>query len=183
MKDFPTDDNGLEDMTFFKLVKGNEELEKAVMGHSKSEDDPPLLFGWKPTVLREFWNKAVTYGAGGGVELPPRQISGGVHPVGQATFESIEQLQHEILSFVSSQSLNPPLIGGETGGAVGLACTGLQFIMAGGELNAMEHLPWFQAVLATGVPLTGCLAKVYMPRPKVQLGVCDLIPFTTRLWS
>ncbi len=180
MEDFPSDDAGLT--TILELVSGDREMEKIIRKLSKSEDDPVLLFSWHYTTLAEFWSKAVAYGVGGGSHRPPPPIFGGVHPVGPASLESMEQLQHEILSYLSSQSLGPQVIeGGGAGGAVGLACSYVQYGMACSRLGGMELQPWFQAVLAMDAPLTGPLACVYLPRPGNPLGVCDRVPLTGAL--
>jgi hypothetical protein len=172
VKDFPRDDKqGSEEMTILQLVHGDEEMEKEALRLCNSEDDPPIFFGWNYATLTQFYNKAVAYGAGGGEHLPPPQISGGAHPVGpEALPELVLQMQNDILSYISVLSSNPEVIGGDgASGAFGLGCSDLQ------EARAYAHMvfvpltqPWFQAVLATGAPLTGPLAHVYMPRPRTN---------------
>jgi hypothetical protein len=180
--DVPTDDNmkGSEEMTILQLVHGDEEMEKEALRHCINiEDDPPLFFGWNHATLTQFYNKAVAYGAdgGGGEHLPPPPIFGGVHPVGpEALPELVLQMQNDILSYISLLSSNPEVVGGNgASGAFGLGCSQVQVIEAGAQIIWMQLTqPWFQAVLATGAPLTGPLAYVYTPLPRTNR--CSRVP-------
>jgi hypothetical protein len=171
--DFSTDDNmkGSEETTILELVDGDEEMEKEALRHCNNiKDDPPLFFGWNYDILTQFYNKAVAYGADGGEHLPPPPMFGGVHPFG--TLDALpelvlEKMQKDILSYLSLLSFNSKVIGGDgaDAGAFGLGGSVVQMCSA---INRMALLPftqpWFQAVLATGAPLTGPLAHVYTPR-------------------
>ena len=124
----------------------------------------------------------MAYGAGGGVIMPPAQISGGAHPAGAASTQAIQQLQLDIITYLASVNVGASVIGGAAG-AVGMACSMRQFGIACGQLGRLGLHPWFQAVLAQGAPLSGTLANIFMPRPKVASGLCDRIPFACTLWT
>ena len=183
VKDFPSDlpsSGWKETTTILELVNGDKQMEKQVIELSKSEDDPPLIFGWDDPVLVQFWDKAVAHSAAG-LPLPPPQICGGNHPVGAASAESIKLLKRDLLVYLVSLTPGPQLIGAN-GGAVGLACTHLQCVMAAARLAKMQYdHPWFHAVLATGPPLTGALGFIYMPRPRDAMGRCDQVSINCTL--
>ena len=115
--------------------------------------------------------------------MPPAPLFGGVHPVGPVTAAGIQQMQLQILTYLASTNPGSHVIGGGANGAVGLACSACQFGIACGQLGRLELHPWFHAVLNHGAPLTGTLASIYMPRPRVASGLCDPIPFNSMLWS
>jgi hypothetical protein len=175
VKDFPRDDKqGSEEMTILQLVDGDEKMEKEALRHCNNiEDDPPIFFGWNHATLTQFYNKAVAYGADGGEHLPPPPIFGGAHPTIVGTSSEalpelvLQKMQKDILSYISLLSSDPEVIGGDgASGAFGLGCSALQKARAVAHMAVMPLTqPWFQAVLATGAPLTGPLAHVYMPRP------------------
>jgi hypothetical protein len=184
VKEFPKGEHKLESILLSKLSNGDKEWEEKVIALSDSPDDPPLLPGWNLQPCEEFFNKAVAYGAGGGAVLPPAQIFGGAHPVGSVTVAGIQELQLDILAYLVATNQGASLIdGGPNSGPVGLACTGRQFGIACGQLRGLEYDPWFCAVLNHGAPLTGRLATIYMPRPRVASGLCDNIPFNCTLWN
>jgi hypothetical protein len=171
---------GSEETTILKLVHGDEEMEKEALRHCNHiEDDPPLFFEWNRATLTQFYNKAVAYGAdaGGREHLPPPPIFGGVHPTDVGTSEALPELvlqkmQNDILSYISLLSSNPEVIGAGDGGdagAFGLGGSRVQMCRAVAQMAFVPLTqPWFQAVLATGAPLTGPLAHVYMPRPRTN---------------
>ena len=185
VKEFSKGEPKVESILLSKLSNGDKEWEEKVIACSKSPDDPPLLPGWNLQPCEEFFKKAAAYGAAGGAVLPPAQIFDGAHPVGPVTAAGIQQLQLEILDYLVSTNRGASLIlgGGPNAGPVGLACTGRQFGIACGQLGRLELDPWFRAVLNQGAPLTGRLASIFMPRPRVASGLCDNIPFNCILWN
>ena len=102
--------------------------------------------------------------------------------MGPVTADGVQQLQLEIMTYLVSTNHGSSVIGGANG-AEGLACTARQFGIACGQLRGLELHPWFHAVLNHGPPLTGTLASIYMPRPRVASGLCDTIPFNCILWT
>ena len=172
----------METIKLGRLANGDDLWEARVIACSKSVDDPPILPGWNLGPCEEFYNKAVAYGASGGAELPPAQVFGGAHPVGQATPADIQRLQLDIVTYLASTNPGSSVIGGANG-AVGLACSARQFGIACMQLRGLELQSWFQAVLNHGAPLTGTLASIYMPRPRVTSGLCDMIPANCTLWT
>lgn len=117
---------------------------------------------------------------GGGIP-PLAQIFGGAQPVGAASPQALQQMQLGILTYLASINNGASVIGGAAG-SVGLACAMHQFRIACGQLRGLECHPWFQTVLTQGPPLTGTLATIYMPRPRVAPGLSDRIPLACKLW-
>ena len=91
-------------------------------------------------------------------------------------------MQLGIVEFLASTNPGSSVIGGANG-SVDLACTGLQFGIACGQLRGLELNPWFSAVLKHGAALSGTLASIYMPRPPVSSGLYDMMPFDCILWG
>jgi alkylated DNA nucleotide flippase Atl1 len=173
---------GSQSIPLSELSKGAKQWENRVIACSKSPDDPPILLGWNLDPCEEFLNKAIAYGIAGGLILPPPQIFFGAHPVGPVTMADIQQLQIQILTYLTSTNPGATIIGG-VAGSVGLACSARQFGIACGQLGRLEFHPWFRAVISHGAPLTGTLATIYMPRPQNASGLCDSIPFNCTLWT
>ena len=156
--------------------------EQRIIANSMDPDDPPILPGWNLGTCEEFYTKAVLYGEGGGVVLPPAPIFNGVHPVGAATTQAVQQMQLDILTYLAVRNPGARVIGG-TNGSVGLACSMSQFAIAFSQLSRLELEPWFRAVLDHGIALSGPLATMYIPRPKLLSGLCDPIPLACKLWT
>ena len=183
VKDFLEADKKLKTILLSNLSNGDKQWEDHVIACSKNlVDDPPILPGWNLRPCEEFLKKAVAYGGGGGPVLPPAPLFGGAHPAAPVTTAGIQRMQLEILTYLAHANPGSSVIGGANG-AVGLVCTALQFGIACVQWRGLELLPWFRAVLAHGVPLTGTLATIYMPRPRVSSGLCDMIPFNCALWT
>jgi hypothetical protein len=63
------------DEVYVSTLVGDNKIVDQVIELAKSEDDPPIIFGWDDQGLHEFWDKAVAYGALGAIP-PPNQING-----------------------------------------------------------------------------------------------------------
>ena len=101
--------------------------------------------------------------------------------MGAATSAALQQLQFDILRYVTTMNPGSSVIGGPNG-PVGLACSMFQFGVATFLLGRLEGQQWFRAVLAHGEALSRPLAIIYMPRPKVASGLCDPLPLPCELW-
>ena len=169
--------------TVSTLVGGdNKELVAYIITLAKSEDDPPIVFGWDMRGLEEFWNKAVAYGASAApVTNPPNEINNGIHLAGPATGANIRDLQIWILNFFRAQlHPNAPSV---FGGTAGLACSLNQFGLVIGRLSLFKDEPWVAAVLAHGGALANPLGTLWHPRPRVTSGICDQITGAAPLWE
>lgn len=166
------------------LVGDDKELIDHIIKLARSEDDPPIVFGWDMRGLEEFWDKAVAYGATAAPVAPPDQINAGVQLVGPATGAGIRDLQVGILTFLRAQldptMLHTPTVFGETSG---LACTINQFANVNIQLALLQFSPWVAAVLAHGGALTHPLGSVWHPRPRVASGICNQIIGLAPLWQ
>ena len=163
------------------LANGDKVWEQQVIAKSMDPDDPPILPGWNLRACEEFYNKAVSYGEQGGLVRPPAPILNGDHPVGAATTAALQQMQFDILRYVTTMNPGSSVIGGPNG-PVGLACTMFQFGVACSRFTSLEHQEWFRAVLAHGEALSRPLGILYMPRAKVSSGLCDPLSMHCELW-
>ena len=177
-----THEQKVESIHLSELSNGDEDWEARIIACSQNPDDPPILPGWNLRPCEEFYLKAVAYGGAGGAMLPPIQLFGGAHPGGPVTADDIQQMQLGIVEFLASTNPGSSVIGGANG-SVGLACTGLQFGIACGQLRGLELNPWFSAVLKHGAALSGTLASIYVPHPPVSSGLYDMLPFDCILWG
>lgn len=128
----------------------------------------------------------MTYGQGGGRFLPPAPIFNGVHPVGAATGPALEQMQLNLMTYLTAIGNRPttgaPSVIAGANGSVGLACSLYQCATAVMQLTSLEReVEWFKAVLAYGAELSGPLATLYIPRP--SLGICDQLRSASQLWT
>jgi hypothetical protein len=156
-------------------------MTQRIIDLAKSEDDPPppILFDWDADSLRQLWNNAVAYAAGGGVVAIP--INGGVNLPAAV---DLNLLRTEILTFVQQGAGNPVPLPGPTiiGNTMGLACSRNQVGICIGLLRSLELHPWFAAVLNVN-PIPAPLASIWSPRPRNSLGICDQILFRCTLWA
>jgi hypothetical protein len=173
-----------EPLTVFDLTNGDNSLADTIIRLARTEDDPPILFGWNTPALEFFWGKAVAFQ---GVLPPPAAapifipINGGNVLPGLV---DVDFLKSELLRYVCAQlgvlAVGVPSVLGDT---VGLGCTQLQALTATSFLRGMKDSPWFQAVLAHGAPLPAPLATVHTPRPRNTRGLLDQIPTAGLLWA
>jgi hypothetical protein len=170
-----------EKAVYVSTLVGDKKIVKQIIKLAKNgEEDPPIIFAWNDDGVQEFVNKAVGYGATGGLIMPPNQSNGGAHLVGQAAGAALRAFKTELLEFVRAQVIPAPAVVGDT---ACLACTNLQFGQVTMHLGLMVHHPWLNAVLGHGAPLTYPLASLWLPRPNVTTGVCDQILCPTMLWA
>lgn len=166
------------------LVGDDNELVDHIIKLARSEDDPPIVFGWDMRGLEEFWHNAVAYGATAAAVAPPNQINGGVQLVGPATGAGIRDLQVGIFNFLRAQldptMINVPAVFGET---AGIACSINQFANVNVQLALLQHNPWVAAVLVHGGALAHPLGTIWHPRPRVASGICDQIIGLAPLWQ
>lgn len=166
-----------ETTVLLRSFVSDEELQQTIIELGKSEDDPPIVFGWNGANLEALWNKAVAYGGTLNAIHPP--INGGQHLVGNSTAATLDQLKIWLLEYVRDQVNPPPPIIGHT---VGLACTQAQFGQIQARLVLLFFNPWFQAVLSHGAPLPGPLSTLWFPRPRSTRGELTEIPNRTPLF-
>jgi len=133
------------------------ETQDKIIELRKSEDDPPIVFGWLDANLQAFRDKAVAYGATLNAIPPPAAVNGGAHLVGVSSRSDLDDLKEWILDHVRKQVVPAPSM---VGAAASLACTQSQFGQVPAVLALLKHDPWFSTVLAHGNQLPGPLSTV-----------------------
>ena len=187
-RSFSTDRSEATNQSIFlsDLANGDHGWEHRVLVLSMDRNEPLILPGWNLGPCKEFYNKAVSYGEGGGRFLPPDPIFNRVHPVGAATVPAVQQMQLDIMTYFAVRGDRPttgaPSVVAGANGSVGLACTWIQYAGALMQMKSLEHdVDWFKAVLEHGEPLSGPLATLYKPRPRV--GICEPLRAASPFWT
>ena len=114
---------------------------------AKSEDDPPLIFGWEN--VETFVNSLNQQPP---VDLPPFNLP--ALPI------STRQFKLTLLNFIrdrNDQRTTPV-------GTSVIPCTQSQCCRAASAAGTLRYNPWFQAIAAR--PGTTPLARIYVPRPR-----------------
>lgn len=133
---------------------------------AKSEDDPPLIFGWEN--VDAFVNSLN--------QEPPVDAPPFVLP---ALPISTEQFKLTLLNEVrdrNDQSTTPV-------GTSVIPCTQSQYGRAVGVASALRFEPWFQTIAAR--PGTTPIARIYVPRPRsntVDEAIDPRLPPAAQLW-
>lgn len=154
----------------FDLTNGDNSLADTIIRLARTEDNPPILFGWNTPALESFWGKAVAF-QGVPPPPPPSPAAPIVIPINGGNvlpgLVDVDFLKSELLRYVCAQlgvlAVGVPSVLGDT---VGLGCTNVQAFAAAAFLRGMNDSPWFHAVLAHGAPLPTPLALV----PKILGG-------------